>query len=203
MIYKLSKNNEFTIDKLLTIINYDTPFLRYMNEYIEVINEKIKKIEKKMEISFQEIKKRDETEYIKKVQKILEKSKAEEKNELINAQKNIMNKEKLKNNDEQIKKYSSEIKINDINCIVNTLFLTPTEIERGNHLSNKIPFNNNILDNFNLVDFLNKKHNISQIIQERIEKNININSSINNYYTKTNPNTNVFDLGSIIKNPKV
>ena len=44
------------------------------------------------------------------------------------------------------------------------------------------------------------KHNISQIIQERIEKNININSSINNYYTKTNPNTNVFDLGSIINN---
>ena len=182
MIYKLSKNNEFTIDKLLTIINYDTPFLRYMNEYIEVINEKIKKIEKKMEISFQEIKKRDETEYIKKVQKILEKSKAEEKNELINVQKNIMNKEKLKNNDEQIKKYSSEIKINDINCIVNTLFLTPTEIERGNHLSNKIPFNNNILDNFNLVDFLNKKHNISQIKisssnlpeKEELKKNNNI-----------------------------
>ena len=182
MIYKLSKNNEFTIDKLLTIINYDTPFLRYMNEYIEVINEKIKKIEKKMEISFQEIKKRDETEYIKKVQKILEKSKAEEKNELINAQKNIMNKEKLKNNDEQIKKYSSEIKINDINCIVNTLFLTPTEIERGNHLSNKIPFNNNILGNFNLVDFLNKKHNISQIKisssnlpeKEELKKNNNI-----------------------------
>ena len=44
------------------------------------------------------------------------------------------------------------------------------------------------------------KHNISQIIQERIEKNININTSINNYYTKTNPTTNVFDLGSIINN---
>ena len=47
MIFKLSKNNEFTIDKLLTIINYDTPFLRYLNEYIDVINEKIKRMEKK------------------------------------------------------------------------------------------------------------------------------------------------------------
>ena len=44
------------------------------------------------------------------------------------------------------------------------------------------------------------KHSISQIIQERIEKNIEINTSINNYYTKANPNTNVFDLGSIINN---
>ena len=29
MMFKLSKNTEFTIDKLLTIINYDTHFLRY------------------------------------------------------------------------------------------------------------------------------------------------------------------------------
>ena len=77
MIFKLSKNNEFTIDKLLTIINYDTPFLRYLNEYIDVINEKIKRMEKKMENSFHEIKKRDEAEYIKRVQQILEKSKME------------------------------------------------------------------------------------------------------------------------------
>ena len=52
MIFKLSKNNEFTIDKLLTIINYDTPFLRYLNEYIDVINEKIKRMEKKWKILF-------------------------------------------------------------------------------------------------------------------------------------------------------
>ena len=89
MIFKLSKNNEFTIDKLLTIINYDTPFLRYLNEYIDVINEKIKRMEKKMENSFHEIKKRDEAEYIKRVQQILEKSKMEEENELISNKKYI------------------------------------------------------------------------------------------------------------------
>ena len=166
MIFKLSKNNEFTIDKLLTIISYDTPFLRYLNEYIEVINEKIKRVEKKMENSFQEIKKRDEAEYIKRVQKILEKSKLEEKNELSKSKKMFLNEEKIKNADEQIKKISNEIKINDINSNINTLFLTPNEIERGkNYLNKNNLFNNshNIFGNFNLVDFLNKKHNISQI----------------------------------------
>jgi hypothetical protein len=166
MIFKLSKNNEFTIDKLLTIISYNTPFLRYLNEYIEVINEKIKRIEKKMEHSFQEIKKRDEAEYIKRVQKILEKSKLEEKNELSKSKKIFLNEENIKNADEQIKKISNEIKINDINSNINTLFLTPYEIERGKNLLNKNNlFDNslNIFGNFNLVDFLNKKHNISQI----------------------------------------
>ena len=43
------------------------------------------------------------------------------------------------------------------------------------------------------------KHNLSLIIQERIERSIDLNPSKNNYYTKTNPNTDVFDIGSIIK----
>ena len=40
-------------------------------------------MEKKIENSFQEIKKRDEAEYIKRVQKILEKSEMEEESNLI------------------------------------------------------------------------------------------------------------------------
>ena len=165
MIFKLSKNNEFTIDKLLTIINYDTPFLRYLNEYIDVINEKIKRMEKKMENSFHEIKKRDEAEYIKRVQQILEKSKMEEENELISNKKLFLSEEKIKLADEQIKNISDTIKINGINPNTNTLFLTPTEIERGDTPKKNMCINNNndILQNFNLVEFLHKKHNISQI----------------------------------------
>ena len=165
MIFKLSKNNEFTIDKLLTIINYDTPFLRYLNEYIDVINEKIKRMEKKMENSFQDIKKRDEAEYIRRVQKILEKSKMEEEQELISNKKFFLSEEKIKIADEQIKKISNTIKINDINPNINTLFLTSTEKERGGTPYNNMCINptNNILQNFNLVEFLHKKHNISQI----------------------------------------
>ena len=181
MIFKLSKNNEFTIDKLLTIINYDTPFLRYLNEYIDVINAKIKRMEKKMENSFQEIKKRDEAEYIKRIQQILEKSKMEEENELISNKKFFLSEEKIKIADEQMKKLSDTIKINDINPNINTLFLTPTEIERGSTTKNNMCINNNndILNNFNLVEFLHKKHNISQIkissshiIKEEEKKNI-------------------------------
>ena len=165
MIFKLSKNNEFTIDKLLTIINYDTPFLRYLNEYIDVINEKIKRMEKKMENSFHEIKKRDEAEYIKRVQQILEKSKMEEENELISNKKLFLSEEKIKLADEQIKNISDTIKINGINPNINTLFLTPSEIERGDTPKKNMCINNNndILQNFNLVEFLHKKHNISQI----------------------------------------
>ena len=165
MIFKLSKNNEFTIDKLLTIINYDTPFLRYLNEYIDVINEKIKRMEKKMENSFHEIKKRDEAEYIKRVQQILEKSKMEEENELISNKKLFLSEQKIKLADEQIKNISDTIKINGINPNTNTLFLTPSEIERGDTPKKNMCINNNndILQNFNLVEFLHKKHNISQI----------------------------------------
>ena len=165
MIFKLSKNNEFTIDKLLTIINYDTPFLRFLNEYIDVINEKIKRMEKKMENSFHEIKKRDEAEYIKRVQQILEKSKMEEENELISNKKLFLSEETIKLADEQIKNISDTIKINGINPNTNTLFLTPSEIERGDTPKKNMCINNNndILQNFNLVEFLHKKHNISQI----------------------------------------
>ena len=118
-----------------------------------------------MENSFQEIKKKDEAEYIKRVQQILEKSKIEEKKELMNNKIIILNREKLKKADEQIKKISNDIKINEINSNLNTLFLSPSEVERGKNVYNKIsfPFNNNILKNFNLVDFLNQKHKISQI----------------------------------------
>ena len=171
MIFKLSKASEFTIDNLLTIINFDTPFLRYMNEYIEVINEKIKRMEKKSKNSFQEIKQKNELEYIKKVQKILQKSREEEKKE--NNKINIfLNQQKIKESSEEIKKYENEIKINKINTL-NTLFITKNEKEREtfNNLNINTK-NNNIMNNFNIVDFLQKKHGISQI-QIKSSKNEN------------------------------
>ena len=162
MIFKLSKTTEFTIDNLLTIINFDTPFLRYLNEYIEVINAKIKKIQKKSEKSFQEIKKKNELEYVQKIQKILQKSKEEEKKENSKS-KTFLNQQKIKEADEQIKKYKTDIKINKLKTL-NTLFLTKNEKDRDKTSTNNILINkNNILNNFNLVDFLNKKHGISQI----------------------------------------
>ena len=161
-IFKLSKTTEFNIDNLLTIINFDTPFLRYLNEYIEVINTKIEKIQKKSEKSFQEIKKKNELEYVQKIQKILQKSKEEEKKENSKS-KTFLNQQKINEADEQIKKYKIDIKINKLKTL-NTLFLTKNEKERDKMSTNNIPINkNNILNNFNLVDFLNKKHGISQI----------------------------------------
>ena len=55
----------------------------------------------------------------------------------------------------------------------------------------------NILDINNAA--LRFKYNLSLIIQERIERSIDLNPSKNKYYTKTNPGTDVFNIGSIIK----
>ena len=126
VIFKLSRATEFTIDNLLTIISYDTPFLRYLNEYIEIINEKIKRVEKKTENSFKETKKRNELEYIQKVQEILKKSKEEKKED---NNKIFINQQKIKEVDAQIKKYENNLEINKIKTL-NTLFLTKNEKER-------------------------------------------------------------------------
>ena len=89
----------------------------------------------------------------------------DELNKKINNLKNELTKEKIKNADEQINKYANEIKINDINSNINTLFITQSEKEYNNMKYNSYNLlkSNNILQNFNLIDFLNKKHNISQI----------------------------------------
>ena len=160
VIFKLSRATEFTIDNLLTIISYDTPFLRYLNEYIEIINEKIKRVEKKTENSFKETKKRNELEYIQKVQEILKKSKEEKKED---NNKIFINQQKIKEVDAQIKKYENNLEINKIKTL-NTRFLTKNEKEREktNNLNNSY-ISKNILDSFNLIDFLQKKHGISQI----------------------------------------
>ncbi len=128
------------------------------------MKEKMKRMEKKSENNFSEIKKKDEAEYIKRVKMILEKNKIEEEKEK-NNKKIFLIKEKIKNADERINKYANEIKINDINSNINTLFITQSEKEYNNMRYNSYNLlkSNNILQNFNLIDFLNKKHNISQI----------------------------------------
>ena len=44
------------------------------------------------------------------------------------------------------------------------------------------------------------KRNISLIIQERIEKNLNQNSKKSNYYTAQSPSTNIYNLRSVVQN---
>ena len=168
MIFKLSKATEFTIDNLLTIISFDTPFLRYLNEYIEVINAKIERVKKKNTNSFKEMNEKNQMEYIKKVQKILEKSKEEEK--IKNSKKLIfLNQEKIKDVNEEIKSFENNIKINSyIGNNSNSLFLTMNEKNRENinnlSLENNQHINNNsIFENFSLIDFLKKKYGLSKI----------------------------------------
>ena len=168
MIFKLSKATEFTIDNLLTIISFDTPFLRYLNEYIEVINSKIERVKKKNANSFKEMNEKNQMEYIKKVQKILEKSKEEEK--IKNSKKlTFLNQEKIKVVNEEIKSFENNIKISGyIGNNSSSLFLTMNEKNREkiNNLSlenNHNIDNNNIFENFNLIDFLKKKYGLSKI----------------------------------------
>ena len=170
MIFKLSKATEFTIDNLLTIISFDTPFLRYLNEYIEVINAKIKRVQKKSENSFKETKQKNELEYIKRVQKILQKSKEEEEKKKNNKNQIFLNQQKIKEVNQQIKAHENNIKINILNTSLDTSpdtsFITNQEKIREsiNNLSiQNINGGDNIFNNFNLVDFLRIKHGLSKI----------------------------------------
>ena len=170
MIFKLSKATEFTIDNLLTIISFDTPFLRYLNEYIEVINAKIKKVQKKSENSFKDTRQKNELEYIKRVQKILQKSKEEEEKKKNNKNQIFLNQQKIKEVNQQIKAHENNIKINIVNTPLNTSpdtsFITNQEKVREsiNNLSiQNINGGDNIFNNFNLVDYLRIKHGLSKI----------------------------------------
>ena len=164
IIFKLARAKEFTIDNLLTIISFDTPFLRYLDDYIKVINAKLERVQKKSENSFKEIKQKNELEYIQRVQKILQKSKEEEEKRK-NKNKIILNQQKFKEADEQMKNFEDKVKIklSELNI---SLFVSKSEKERENEnnlcVSNSNR-NSNILNNFNLTNYLKEKHGIAQI----------------------------------------
>ena len=164
IIFKLARAKEFTIDNLLTIISFDTPFLRYLDDYIKVINAKLERVQKKSENSFKEIKQKNELEYIQRVQKILQKSREEEEKRK-NKNKIILNQQKFKEADEQMKNFEDKVKIklSELNI---SLFVSKSEKERENEnnlcVSNSNR-NSNILNNFNLTNYLKEKHGIAQI----------------------------------------
>jgi len=117
-------------------------------------------------------------------EKIEEKPLITEKEQFVNSEK-IENKEETKENKEEIKESKETEENKEINEKVAKKLREMQEL--------RIIFN---IPNCTL----RFKHNLSQIIQERIEKNIDLNKTKNNYYTKANPTTDIFDLGSIITN---
>ena len=177
-IFKLARATEFTIDNLLTIISFDTPFLRYLENYINIINMKLERVKKKSENSFTEIKQKSELEYIQRVQKILEKSREEEKKEK-NKNKILLNQKKLKEANEKFMAYENIVKINKLQELNISFFISNSEKERENennlYISSSTKNNNNILNNFNLTNYLKEKHGINQIKikASRIENKIN------------------------------
>ena len=68
-------------------------------------------------------------------------------------------------------------------------------------VKNKLKDFNELKCLYNLSnDALRFKRNISLIIQERVEKSLNINPKKNNYYTGQSPSTNIFNIKSIVNN---
>ena len=68
-------------------------------------------------------------------------------------------------------------------------------------VKNKLKDFNELKCLYNLSnDALRFKRNISLIIQERVEKSLNINPNKNNYYTGQSPSTNIFNIKSIVNN---
>ena len=177
MIFKLSKVKEFTVNNLLTVINLNTPFYKYLEEYILHINEKIKKVEEKNKLTLAEINKKQNEDYITKVKNILDKNKKRKESEQNNKNNfHIANEANLKKAEKEINKIKNNIKINEIETL-ESKFLTNDNNNENKNIINK----NEIFNNFNLVEFLQKKHGISQI-------KINTNNNIKEEKSKNKKN---------------
>ena len=63
---KLAKIKEFNFDNVIQVIEGSTPLLKFMNEFIEVINKKIERIEEK-EKNKVDMSEQKEREYCEKI----------------------------------------------------------------------------------------------------------------------------------------
>ena len=172
-ISKLAKLKEFNEKNILFILNNRSPLMRYLKEFIEIINNKLERIKKKEKEKINDLNKR-EKEYIEKVKKLINKNNENNNNENnIHLSNNILYK-----NLEEHRKYFEEYKKNcniDNNNLkknnLNSKFLTNTEINNNkfNTINNKEI--NNFLKDFNLINYLKNKHNIGSIEIKLISDN--------------------------------
>ena len=170
-ISKLAKLKEFNEKNILFILNNKSPLMRYLKEFIEIINNKLERIKKKEKEKINDLNKR-EKEYIEKVKKLINKNNENNNN---NENKihfsNNLNLEEHRKNFEEYKKNCNIDNNNLIKNNLNSKFLTKTEI--NNNKFNSINNNeiNNFLKEFNLINYLKNKHNIGNIEIKLISDN--------------------------------
>ena len=169
MMIKLSKLKDFSIERIVLELG-NSPLLRFINEFVNVCNNKIKEIEKEEKINSEDIIKKKELEYINKVKKLIE----NDEKKIIKFKRNINN-ENLEKNRKNIEQLMNNIKIN------NSLDFDLKKSKFGkNFESKKNKTINSPFNNFNLVNYLKNKHNIlnieMKISKEKNETNNNLNN---------------------------
>jgi hypothetical protein len=169
-ISKLAKLKEFNEKNILFILNNKSPLMRYLKEFIEIINNKLERIKKKEKEKINDLNKR-EKEYIEKVKKLINKNNENNNNENKIHFSNNLNLEEHRKNFEEYKKNCNIDNNNLIKNNSNSKFLTKTEM--NNNKFNNINNNeiNNFLKDFNLINYLKNKHNIGNIEIKLISDN--------------------------------
>ena len=170
LITKLSKLKEFSTESVVLEIGGISPLLRYINEFIEVCNNKIVEIEKNEKLNSKESNEEREREYISKVKKLIEYD--EERNK-IKFGRNINN-ENLEKNRKDLEDLMEKINIsNNLDFDISKSRFAK-DLKPNNNNKNIIsPFNN-----FQLVNYLKNKHNI-QTVTMKVSNN-NENNQLNN-----------------------
>ena len=156
---KLAKIKEFNFDNVIQVIEGSTPLLKFMNEFIEVINKKIERIEKK-EKSKVDLSEQKEREYCEKIKEMLKRDEMKEKQQKAN---NIIQMINFDKNQKIFDEIEDSITINSITSInpLKSKFISLNETKMQTYP--KVNEVKNTLNNFNLISFLKNKHNITKV----------------------------------------
>ena len=156
---KLAKIKEFNFDNVIQVIEGSTPLLKFMNEFIEVINKKIERIEEK-EKNKVDMSEQKEREYCEKIKEMLKRDEMKEKQQKAN---NIIQMINFDKNQKIFDEIDNNITVNTITSInpLKSKFISLNETKNQTHP--KVNEVKSTLNNFNLISFLKNKHNITKV----------------------------------------
>ena len=130
-----------------------------MNEFIEVINKKIERIEEK-EKNKVDMSEQKEREYCEKIKEMLKRDEMKEKQQKAN---NIIQMINFDKNQKIFDEIENNITVNTITSInpLKSKFISLNETKNQTHP--KVNEVKSTLNNFNLISFLKNKHNITKV----------------------------------------
>ena len=164
-IIKLSKIKKFDFDNVIQVLEGFSPLIKFIPEFIEVINKKIERIEnkEKNKVNINELKER---EYCSKIKEMLKRDEEKTSNKIKKETNTNFDFEKNKKSLDEIENSINVGNISSIN-ILKSKFLP--EISQKKQTKNEVEDIKNSFNNFNLISYLKNKHNITKITIKKRE----------------------------------